>query len=631
MIRHRIAEPRVRDYRLLAQIRVKAEKLKPLSTVAFQKAASSMRATLRETKNVLAYQNVVNSFAIGCEAMRRTHAKSFYDVQLLCGLALATGSIAEMQTGEGKTITCGLPSLLYGSLGKGVHIATTNDYLARRDFDEMKPFFEEVGLSAGLISRDQPSQEKHQAYSCDITYGTGYEFGFDFLRDQLTLRNQPRVQLGTRFLEKLRSLPNQSPSLLQRKLHFALIDEADSVLIDEAATPLILSGAHRGKPPSPEVYQLAQVVSDQLRPAIDFSVDELTGQISLTDDGWNQIHEQLNLSVQSRLMRPWNRYVENALHARWILKRNVDYVVHEQQIVFVDKNTGRLHKERKWRGGLHQSIESLENIPLTDEQDIEARISRQRYFQFYQRVSGVTGTIQGNEAEMSEFYGLPIVKIPRHRKSRAIRLPTKFFSTASSKFASISKEVGKRRQTQQPILIGTTSIEQSQLLSQLMDENGIAHQVLDGTQDADEAQLISQAGQLGQVTIATNVAGRGTDIRLSPEARSAGGLHVIVAAHQPSSRIDRQLVGRCARQNDPGSFQYFISAEDDFIKKNDPQLAERIRRTATKSNGLSTRLESQIQQLQFRVEKKHFLARRRMLVHDNWFETVQETAAKRAS
>ncbi len=620
------------DHQLLRQIRKRAAEIEGCSESKLIEHSEQLRSRVQDQElSVLSRDAVVESFSLTTEALRRTTGKVYYDCQLLGGLVLATGAIAEMQTGEGKTVTCGLPAVLYGFTGKGVHVATTNAYLAERDHEELKPVFDALGLTAGFIQSDQETADKQNAYMQDITYGTGYEFGFDFLRDQLALRNRPKLPLGTRFLSRLRGMDGRSVELLQRPLSFAIIDEADSVLIDEAATPLILSGTGGATIPDPVVYNEAIRVADMLDDPNGYEVDWVKKSIKLTDDGWKLIHEHLLPDVQSRLQRPWSQYIEQSLRAKIMLNRDIDYVVSDNEIVIVDPNTGRLHDERKWRSGLHQAIEARENVPLTQERDIEARITRQRYFAFYHQVSGMTGTALGNEAEMMEFYGLPIVKIERNKPSGRVPVASRYFGDAESKYVAIVEDAIKRSRGGQPVLVGTRTITQSRRIAELLKLQSQPHVVLNGTQDDDEASIIGEAGKSGSITIATNMAGRGTDIKLDDNARSAGGLHVIVAEHHDSPRVDRQLIGRSARQSDPGSCQFFVSAEDELITRFDESLGDTIKKTAVDGVGECRQtFDSQIEDLQTRIEKIGFNARRKMVVHDKWMETVQESIAKLA-
>ena len=619
------------DRRVLREIRTRAQALAQLSDPELLEAANTLRTTL-QTNGVSTLERsiVVESFGLTTEALRRTSGKVYYDCQLLGGLVLATSAIAEMQTGEGKTVTCGLPTVLYGLTGKGVHVATTNAYLAERDHEELLPVFEKLGLSSALVQSEMSASEKQAAYTQDVTYGTGYEFGFDFLRDQLALRNQPRLPLGTRFLARLRGADEFELDLMQRPLAFAIIDEADSVLIDEATTPLIMSGSSGSEKPNPQVYDFAKQQADSLQETLDYTTDEIKQSIELTAAGWNTIHANLPASIQQLLQRPWSQYVEQALRAKIMLVRNTDYVVENNQIVLVDQNTGRLHDERKWRSGLHQAIETCEGVPLSEEREIEARITRQRYYGFYENVAGMTGTAAGNEAELLEFYNLPIVHIDRNKPSKRRVERARYFAEKESKYQAIADDAIARAKRGQPVLVGTRTITQSREIASVLEQKKHPHTTLNVTQDEDEADIISAAGAAGKITIATNMAGRGTDIKIHPDAIEAGGLHVIVAEHHDSPRVDRQLIGRCARQSDPGSCQFFVSADDQMIKQYSPQLARNIRRDAKQNGECKTSFDREINALQTRIERINFSSRKKMVVHDRWIESVQKSVAKLA-
>lgn len=632
-------QPRGSDYDLVSLIRQRSDQLSHLPDDAVKSCADDLKDSIQTGQSeVLAHATVVESFALTSDALRRTSGKIYYDVQLLGGLVLASGGIAEMQTGEGKTITCGLPSVLYGMTGKGVHVATTNAYLAARDHEEMLPIYDFLGLSSALVFSEQDFQDKRAAYLTDITFGTGYEFGFDFLRDQLAMRNRPAAPLGTRFLNRLRGHQSMAVKTMQRPLHFAIVDEADSVMIDEAATPLILSGGADAVVADPQLYRWAMEIADGLSQETHFEIDSVKQVISITDAGWTTIHQQLPPEVQSRLQRPWSLYVEQALRAKYFLVRDTDYVVNDGEIVIVDQNTGRLHEERKWRSGLHQAVEVREGCQLSDEREIEARITRQRYFKFYKTVAGMTGTATGNEAELLEFYCLPVVKVPRNKPSQRKIIPARYFRDAASKYQAIAEDATLRASTGQPVLIGTRTITQSLQLAAILRQKKVDHVVLNGVQDLSESLVIRDAGQVGRITIATNMAGRGTDIKLSDDAKQSGGLHVIVVEHQDSSRVDQQLIGRSGRQSDPGCCQFFVSAEDEIIQRYDRSLAKAIQRCAAgNSPGRSTddgecdrRFDKEIELLQRRIERLNFENRRSMVVHDNWIESVQESIAKLA-
>ena len=493
----RVFQTRHCDRQLVRAIRARTKEIKLVDEASLEDLANELRQRINSGADVMSTEIMVEAFSLATEAVRRIHGKIYYDVQLLGGLALASGSIAEMQTGEGKTITCGLAAVLYGLTGRGVHVATTNDYLAQRDHEELLDVFRTLGITTGLVHSEMDTAAKRLAYQCDVTYGTGYDFGFDFLRDQLALRNQSQSPLGSRFLGRLRGFELRGTNVLQRKLAFAIIDEADSVLIDEAATPLILSGASGIARPVPEVYLHAMQLAGELKENHDYELDRISRSLVLTETGFKRVHQNLPLKVQRHLQRPWSSYVEHALHARHLLHPDSDYVVEDDQVIIVDQNTGRLHEERKWRSGLHQAVEMKEGVTLTDEREIEARITRQRYFRFYEKISGMTGTANGNQAELREFYQLPVVQIPRNQPSQRKCLTSRFFVNADSKLEAIATEALQRSRLDQPVLVGTRNIGQSRQLSELLMQRNIGHAVLNGIQDESEAEVIARAGGSG--------------------------------------------------------------------------------------------------------------------------------------
>ncbi|MDB4614392.1 preprotein translocase subunit SecA [bacterium] len=623
-------EPRRSDYRLVDRIRKSHALLKSMSVKELNAKTDQLREQIASGVPILSYAIVVPAFALMTEAIRRTQNKVFYDVQLLAGLVLGSGAIAEMQTGEGKTLVTALPAFLHSLTGHGVHVGTTNSYLAARDFAELKPAFTLLGVTVGLLEEQGDFKNKDFGYKCDITWGTGYEYGFDFLKDQLALRRQPQLPLGMRHRLRLRGAVPNAAKTMQQGHSFSVIDEADSVLIDEATTPLVLSGSNGEMNASKEVYDFAHNVSDQVSADSDFVLDHVKRTVKLTADGWARIHSDLPANVTQQLRRPWSQYVEHALRAKYILKRDVDYVVVDDEVRIVDPNTGRIHSERTWRSGMHQAVETRAGAELTTEKESMARISRQRYYQFYEASCGMTGTATGTEREMREFYQLPVVTIPLNKPSQRRYLGERFFASDNDKFHAIASDVDSRFRSGQPILIGTRTIEQSHMLSQVLKRKSIKHTVLNGVQDEDEAVIVSRAGKDGAVTIATNMAGRGTDIKLSTVAREAGGLHVIVAEHHDSHRVDRQLIGRSARQGDPGSCQFFSSANDTLLRGDDQTLAERFRSASNSDGESSTDFSQNIVQLQNEAEERAYEHRRQMVDHDYWMETVLKTVASEA-
>ncbi len=570
---------------------------------------------------------LIPCFAGTIEAIRRTVGITLYDVQVLAGLVLARGAIAEMQTGEGKTLATALPVIWHALAGRGAHVATPNSYLAERDFALLKPAYELLGLRPGLLrSQDAPSA-KRAAYAADLTYGTGYDFGFDYLRDQLAAIERLRPSLGEDHRSRLRGESNQ-PLQLQRGHAAAVIDEIDSVLIDEACTPLVLSNAAPRGNPGAAVYHEARQTAEKLVLDRDFTVDERRRLVRLTHGGVQAIHAQLSSAPPLRLERPWSVYVEQALVAQWLRRRDVDYVVQDGQIRLVDEYTGRIFADRSWRDGLQQAVEAREGLAITAEMSAAASISRQRYFRRYDSVVGLTGTAEGAQREFWNMYRLPVVVIPPRMPAQRTALPTRYFSTHGAKWDAVVESIATMHRHGRPILVGSRTIENSELLAARLASAGVSFRLLNGKQDEDEARVVARAGEAGAVTIATNMAGRGTDIKLAPGVAQLGGLHMIGVERHESERIDRQLVGRVARQGDPGSFQFFVSADDTLITRHDPDLAERMRTLAGPGGELVADLSLEIAALQRRVEREQYRQRSALLAHDGWLDEVRGRLVK---
>jgi len=583
---------------------------------------------------------VPEAFALVREASRRKLGLRHFDVQLIGGLALHNGKIAEMRTGEGKTLMATLPAVLNALSGDGVHVVTVNEYLAQRDSDWMKPVFNALGLQVGVIKNAQSSEEKRAAYACDITYGTNNEFGFDYLRDNLAFRIEDRAQ---------------------RKLSFAIIDEVDSILIDEARTPLIISGPAEE---STELYlKINTLIPRLVRQKVedgpgDYFVDEKTKQATLTEDGHAKVEELMSEigllrdgeslydATNIRLMHHLNA----ALRAHSLYRRDVEYIVRQNEVIIVDEFTGRTMPGRRWSDGLHQAVEAKEAVQVREENQTVASITFQNYFRLYTKLSGMTGTADTEAFEFQQIYGLEVVVIPTHRPMIRKDKSDLVFLSEQDKFQAILEDIQECVKRGQPVLVGTTSIEASERLAKLLVGEKIPHEVLNAKQHEREAHIVAEAGRPGAITIATNMAGRGTDIVLggSPQTQidalenpdeaqlakiradwqvrhdqvlTAGGLHIIGTERHESRRIDNQLRGRSGRQGDPGSSRFYLSLEDNLMRIfGDPtrmkSLMTRVGMKAGEAieSGMLTR---QIERAQRRVEQHNFDARKQLLEYDD--------------
>ena len=508
---------------------------------------ASLQEKTFEFKNRLANGETLDdilpeAFAVIREASRRVTGMRHFDVQLLGGIVLHRGDIAEMRTGEGKTLVATLPVYLNALTGKGVHVVTVNDYLATRDSEDMGRIYKFLGLSVGLIVHDLTYDQRRRAYNADVTYGTNNEFGFDYLRDNMVISEDQMVQ---------------------RPLNYCIVDEVDSILIDEARTPLIISGP--GEKSTDLYYTLAGIVKTFTKD--DYTMDEKQKTIAPTDSGVAKVEKMLGISnMFDNEHLDLNHLVIQALRARFMMHRDKDYVVKNGEIVIVDEFTGRLMFGRRYSDGLHQSIEAKENVKVQGESKTLATITFQNYFRMYEKLAGMTGTAKTEEDEFNKIYKLDVYVIPTNKPAIRKDLPDVIYKTKNAKYRAVVREVKKRHATGQPILVGTTSINQSEILSQLLDKENIVHNVLNAKYHEKEAEIIKNAGQKGMVTIATNMAGRGTDIKLGPGVAELGGLMIIGTERHESRRIDNQLRGRAGRQGDPGTTQFFLSLEDDLMR-----------------------------------------------------------------
>lgn len=535
----------------------------------------------------------VDAFAVVREAAKRVLGLRHYDVQMIGGFVLHEGSIAQMNTGEGKTLVSTLPSYLHALEGKGVHVITANEYLAARDKETMGKVYEFLGMTVGLNVAQMSPFAKKEAYASDITFGTGTEFGFDYLRDNMVSRKEDKVQRGH---------------------HFAIVDEVDSILIDEARTPLIVAGkSNEGL----ELFLITSQIMKSFKEGKEYEIYQETRHIYLTEEGATKIEKLFGID---NLYDPEHRelllHINQSLKAHATLKRDVDYIVKEGKIELIDKFTGRVMEGRSLSEGLHQAIEAKEGIEITDENITQATITIQNYFRLYTSLAGMTGSATPSKKEFWETYRLPVVTIPTNKPILRDDLPDLIYKDKASKIAKIVSEVERIHKLGRPILIGTTSIEQSEDLSLHLKNATIKHKILNAKTEADEAEIITQAGQKGQVMIATNMAGRGTDITLEDEVKQLGGLYIIGTERHESGRIDMQLRGRSGRQGDPGTSQFIISLEDDlFTYYDDEQHEIFMKKVKTDDDGLvlSPNPQKYLKTVQETVEYIHQAAREHLL------------------
>jgi preprotein translocase subunit SecA len=560
------------------------------------------------------------AFALVREAVVRTKGIRPYDVQIMAGLVMARGQIAEMATGEGKTLVSTLPSCVLALAGKGVHVATVNAYLAKRDFELMRGIFEFLGLTVAFLPEKARPDEKRAAYAADVTYGTGYEFGFDYLRDQLALLNAPVPRLGRKWCETLLDLPPlAAPVPVQRPPAYAVIDEIDSVLIDEAVTPLVISRPMpQGENPEAPVYQKADEAA-RLMTDEHYELSAAEKKIALTRAGLERAYELRPPLKQQHLRRAWHEYVEQALRARQLFNRDVNYLVRKNAVEIIDENTGRSFADRKWRGGLHQAVEAKEGVEITHETESDVTISRQRFYKLYPFLCGMSGTASEEEGELLDVYDLRVFPIPRNRPIQRIDMPGRIFGTRRAKHAAIIEAAREQILKGRPVLIGTRTVLQSEELAKLLKKAGVAYILLNARQDADEAAIVALAGHAGRVTIATNMAGRGTDIKLGPGVSEAGGLHVIGEERNDSRRIDRQLSGRAGRQGDPGSSQFFMSYEDDLIARSSDTPPK-----PPAQGEIPAREAALMDVFQMRQEQKQAAQRAAVMRNDQWLDGLKK-------
>lgn len=552
---------------------------------------------------------LVEAFAVAREASKRVLGMRQYDVQLIGGIVLHQGKIAEMKTGEGKTLVGVAPVYLNALTGDGVHVVTVNDYLAKRDKELMQPVYEFLGLSVGVILHGQDQYLRRTQYQCDITYGTNNEFGFDYLKDNMVKRKEDKVQ---------------------RTLNYVIVDEIDSILIDEARTPLIIAG--KGEKDIEELM-LVNVFIKMLMPW-DFTVDLKEKTIALTEAGIQQA--EMFFRVKN-LMDVENiqlyHCINQALRAFFLMKRDVDYVVRDGNIEIVDEFTGRVMEGRRYSEGLHQALEAKERVEIKDESVTLATITYQNFFRMYNKLSGMTGTAKTEEKEFQDIYKINVVTIPTNKPIQRKDLDDTLYATEKAKFDAVIKNIEEVHKTGQPILVGTASIEKSQILSYLLNEKGLKHEVLNAKNHEKEAEIISKAGKLNSITIATNMAGRGTDISLGAgdkqeeeKVKQLGGLYVIGTEKHENRRVDNQLRGRAGRQGDPGVSRFYVSLEDDLMKLYGNAKVKKVSKTIEGNDPIKNKfLLKSIEESQINIESLHFETRKNVIKYDDVINQQRKT------
>ena len=589
------------EYKELKKFRALADKIEALKDEYINLSDEDLKNKTNEFKERIANGEtlddiLVEAFATVREAATRTIGETPFYVQLLGGIAIHYGNIAEMKTGEGKTLTTVLPAYLNALEGKGVHVITVNEYLTLRNAEWMGKVFDFLGISVGINLRELTPSEKRKEYEKDILYTTNNELGFDYLRDNMVVKKENRVQRG---------------------LNFAILDEVDSILIDEARTPLIISGGHMQ---SKNLYASADMFVKTLTKEKDYTIDEKTKSVSLTEEGSDKATEYFKLEnlydiANSALVH----HIDQSLKANYGMQKDVDYVVQDGEVIIVDQFTGRLMKGRAFSEGLHQAIEAKEGVKIQEETKTLATITFQNLFRMYNKLSGMTGTAKTEEEEFRNIYNMFVIQIPTNRDVIRDDMADLVYATQKAKFNAIVEEIARRHKTGQPILVGTIAIETSELVSRLLTKKGIKHEVLNAKNHAREAEIIAKAGEKGSVTIATNMAGRGTDIKLGEGIRELGGLCVIGTERHESRRIDNQLRGRAGRQGDPGMSQFFVSLEDELMTRFGTDRVKMLMQSAGFDDQAirSKVFTGAIEGAQKRVEGNNFDIRKHLLQYDN--------------
>ena len=629
---------------MIRKVRELEPHLTALSDKSLRQYINKIRAAVRETDGgvvggghgrksaqmLVLDKQLPTVFACVSVAAKRILDMRPYNVQLIGGYELHRGSVAEMATGEGKTLTATLPATLNALTGRGVHIVTVNDYLARRDADIMRPLYSLLGLTVGVIVSGMDDEQRRAAYRSDILYGTNKELGFDYLRDQIKLHTRSHQQKIDAMTLLNRREANDP---VMRQLNFAIVDEADSILIDESRTPLIIAGPS-GPSPIGWAFEWANTLAQRFRARHDFEFEPEKRKLDWKEEGLRRLTKILNdTNTPSVIGESWQNLLLNALRARHLFLREQHYVITQDEngqdeVVIVDEYTGRRMPGRTWSEGLHQAVQAKEKIPIHAPAKTLARTTYQHFFSLYKKLSGMTGTAATERWEFRKVYRLPVVKVMTHRPVCRERLPDRIFRTTREKWHAVASEILAAMAQDRPVLVGTSSIDDSEALSRVLQDEDIQHQILNARPEnaAREAEIVAQAGQPRAVTIATNMAGRGTDIKLAPEVLGMGGLHVIGTQCHESRRVDNQLVGRCGRQGDPGSAIFFLSLEDPILQhlfKRKALLQLRRRSHGAWGKEIrSTQIRRLFERAQLKVESLHFRQRQQLMEYEDWLNKV---------
>jgi len=591
----------------------KVQRINELEPELEKLSDDELKAKTIEFKERLAQGQSLDSilfeaFAVVREVSKRVLGMRHFDVQLIGGMVIHEGKVAEMKTGEGKTLVATLPAYLNALTGKGVHIVTVNEYLAKRDAEWMGPIYKFLGISVDYLKSDMDKSRKKRAYRADVLYATNYELGFDYLRDNMA---------------------RTPDDIVQRGLHYAIVDEADSILIDEARTPLIISG------PAEEdvrIYYKVAKLARRMVPGVDFEMDEKEKWVTLTDRGIKKAEKFLHVDNLYSLENTGLLHkVIQALRAEYLFKNEVDYIVKDGEVVIVDEFTGRLMYGRRYSDGLHQAIEAKEGVMVKGESVIYATISYQNFFRMYEKLAGMTGTAATSAEEFERIYGLKVVVIPTNKPVIRIDYPDVIYKTEKAKFDAVVREIEEMYKIGRPVLVGTRSIERSEYLSKLLKKKGIPHQVLNAKYHEKEAEIIAKAGHKGMVTIATNMAGRGVDIKLGPGVKELGGLHIIGTERHEARRIDDQLRGRSGRQGDPGSSRFYLSLEDELMRLFGGDTIKSLMNRLNIPDDEPIEhpmIAKAVERAQKRVENYHFEIRKRLLEYDNVLDMQRDIIYK---